>query len=255
MPATKIDTVEDLIRILDERPEWLEALRARLLTRELLELPQRLAEFIEATNQRFDSVERELRELSQRLAEFIEATNQRFDRVEERLDRVEGRLDRMEGRLDRVEGRLGKLTDDVGNLKGAHAKSVAKEEADIIANSLGLRLTRLLSGQEVGELALAQNAAADIPKNELLSFRRADIVMEAADADGGLCYVAVEVSYTVNGRDTTRAVRNADMLTRFTGKPARAVVAGIQIDDRVRSDVESGAIFWHEMVEDAVQAD
>ena len=245
MPATKIDTVEDLIRILDERPEWLEALRARLLTRELLELPQRLAEFIEATNQRFDSVERELLELPQRLAEFIEATNQRFDRVEERLDRVEGRL-------DRVEGRLGKLTDDVGNLKGAHAKSVAKEEADIIANSLGLRLTRVLSGQEVGELA---QGAADIPKNELLSFRRADIVIETTDADGGLCYVAVEVSYTVNGRDTTRAVRNADMLTRFTGKPARAAVAGLQIDDRVRSDVESGAIFWHEMVEDAVQAD
>ena len=222
MPATKIDTIEDLIRVLDDHPEWLEALRMRLLTRELLELPQRLAE-------------------------FIEAANQRFDRVEERLDRIEGRQ-------DRAETLLGKLIDNVGNLKGAHAKSVAKEEADIIANSLGLRLTRLLTGQEVGELALGQDAA-DLPRNELLSFRRADIVMEAADADGDPCYVAVEVSYTVNGRDTTRAVRNADMLTRFTGKPARAVVAGLQIDDRVRSDVESGAIFWHEMVEDAVQAD
>lgn len=215
MPATKIDTIEDLIRVLDDHPEWLEAMRARLLTRELLELPQRLAEFIEAANQRFD---------------------------------------RVEARQDRTEALLGKLIDNVGNLKGAHAKSVAKEEADIIANSLGLRLTRLLTGQEVGELALGQGVA-DLPRNELLSFRRADIVMEAADADGAPCYVAVEVSYTVNGRDTTRAVRNADMLTRFTGKPARAVVAGLQIDDRVRSDVESGAIFWHEMVEDAVQAD
>lgn len=243
MPATKIDTIEDVVRVLDDHPEWLEALRVRLLTRELLELPQRLAEFIETANQRFDRVEG------------------RLDRIEERLDRIEGRQDRVEGRLDRIEGRqdraetlLGKLIDNVGNLKGAHAKSVAKEEADIIANSLGLRLTRLLTGQEVGELALGQDAA-DIPRNELLSFRRADIVMEAADADGAPCYVAVEVSYTVNGRDTTRAVRNADMLTRFTGKPARAVVAGLQIDDRVRSDVESGAIFWHEMVEDAVQAD
>ena len=215
MPATKIDTIEDLIRVLDDHPEWLEALRMRLLTRELLELPQRLAEFIEAANQRFD---------------------------------------RVEARQDRTETLLGKLIDNVGNLKGAHAKSVAKEEADIIANSLGLRLTRLLTGQEVGELAVGQDAA-DLPRNELLSFRRADIVMEAADADGAPCYVAVEVSYTVNGRDTTRAIRNADMLTRFTGKPARAVVAGLQIDDRVRIDVESGAIFWHEMVEDAVQAD
>lgn len=243
MPATKIDTIEDLIRVLDDHPEWIEALRMRLLTRELLELPQRLAE-------------------------FIEAANQRFDRVEGRLDRVEGRLDRIEERVGNIEERVGnvenetqglrssvkRLVDNVGNLKGAHAKSVAKEEADIIANSLGLRLTRLLTGQEVGELALGQDAA-DLPRNELLSFRRADIVMETADADGAPCYVAVEVSYTVNGRDTTRAVRNADMLTRFTGKPARAVVAGLQIDDRVRSDVESGAIFWHEMVEDAVQAD
>ena len=236
MPATKIDTIEDLIRVLDDHPEWLEALRMRLLTRELLELPKRLAEFIETANQRFDRVE------------------ERLDRIEGRQDRVEGRLDRIEGRQDRAETLLGKLIDNVGNLKGAHAKSVAKEEADIIANSLGLRLTRLLTGQEVGELALGQDAA-DLPRNELLSFRRADIVMEAADADGAPCYVAVEVSYTVNGRDTTRAVRNADMLTRFTGKPARAVVAGLQIDDRVRSDVESGAIFWHEMVEDAVQAD
>ena len=236
MPATKIDTIEDLIRVLDDHPEWLEAMRVRLLTRELLELPQRLAEFIEAANQRFDRVE------------------ERLDRIEGRQDRVEGRLDRIEARQDRAETLLGKLIDNVGNLKGAHAKSVAKEEADIIANSLGLRLTRLFTGQEVGELALGQDAA-DIPRNELLSFRRADIVMEAADADGAPCYVAVEVSYTVNGRDTTRAVRNADMLTRFTGKPARAVVAGLQIDDRVRSDVESGAIFWHEMVEDAVQAD
>ncbi len=222
MPATKIDTIEDVVRVLDDHPEWLEALRVRLLTRELLELPQRLAE-------------------------FIEAANQRFDRVEERLDRIEGRQ-------DRAEALLGKLIDNVGNLKGAHAKSVAKEEADIIANSLGLRLTRLLTGQEVGELALGQDAA-DLPRNELLSFRRADIVMETADADGAPCYVAVEVSYTVNGRDTTRAIRNADMLTRFTGKPARAVVAGLQIDDRVRIDVESGAIFWHEMVEDAAPAD
>lgn len=43
MAANTIDTVEDLIRVLDANPVWLEALRARLLTRELLELPQQLA--------------------------------------------------------------------------------------------------------------------------------------------------------------------------------------------------------------------
>ena len=51
---TTINTMEDLIRLLDENPEWLEALRSRLLTRELLEMPQTLARFIETTNRRFE---------------------------------------------------------------------------------------------------------------------------------------------------------------------------------------------------------
>ena len=213
--TTTIDTIEDLIRILDERPEWLEAMRSRLLTRELIEMPQRLAEFIEATNRRFEKVETNFRELKSDVK---------------------------------------RLTDDVGNLKGAHAKSVAVAEADLIAESVGLRLTRLLAGQEIGDLSRSQDVS-DIPRNEMISFRRADVIMEAADADGEACYVAVEVSYTVNERDAVRAVRNANMLARFTGKPARAVVAGLRLDNRVKSEVESGKIFWHEMDAHALKAD
>ena len=37
---TTINDIDDLVRVLDENPEWVEALRVRLLTRELLELPQ-----------------------------------------------------------------------------------------------------------------------------------------------------------------------------------------------------------------------
>ena len=215
MTTTKIDTIEDLMRILDDHPEWLEALRMRLLTRELIEMPQRLAEFMASTN--------------------------------ERLERLEGRLERLEGRFD-------KLTIDVGNLKGAHAKSVAISEADVIAESVGLRLTRVLAGQEISDLARRKDVT-DIPRNEMLSFRRADVIMEAADPDGAVSYVAVEVSYTVNERDVERAVRNAGMLARFTGKPAHAVVAGLRLDNRVEGAVASGAVFWHEMDAHALQAD
>ena len=38
---TTISSIEDLMRVLDENPTWLEAMRARLLTRELLELPDK----------------------------------------------------------------------------------------------------------------------------------------------------------------------------------------------------------------------
>ena len=52
-----------------------------------------------------------------------------------------------------------------------------------------------------------------------------------------------------------RAVRNAGMLARFTGKPAHAVVAGLRLDNRVEGAVASGAVFWHEMDAHALQAD
>ena len=236
MTTTKIDTIEDLMRILDDHPEWLEAMRMRLLTRELIEMPQRLAEFMAATNERLGNLEG------------------RFDKLEERFDKLEERFDKLEGRFDNLEGRFDKMAIDVGNLKGAHAKSVAISEADVIAESVGLRLTRVLAGQEISDLARRKDVT-DIPRNEMLSFRRADVIMEAADPDSAVSYVAVEVSYTVNERDVERAVRNAGMLARFTGKPAHAVVAGLRLDNRVEGAVASGAVFWHEMDAHALQAD
>ena len=58
--AMTINSIQDLVRVLDEHPEWVEALRVRLLTRELLELPQRLADFVAAANKRFEAIEARL---------------------------------------------------------------------------------------------------------------------------------------------------------------------------------------------------
>ena len=230
-----INTIEDLIQLLDDNPHWVEALRTRLLTRELIELPEKFAAFVEATNQRFDRVEGRL--------DGIEG---RLDGIEERLDGIEERLDRGDERLDRIEGRLDRLTDDVGILKGAHARSTALQQADLIAEDMGLTLVRVLSRDDLRALTPSQGVA-DVPVSHLRSFRLADLVMEAANPDGETAYVAVEISFTVNGRDTARAVRNAGFLSRFTGRPARAAVAGARLDERVRDSLESEGVFWYEL--------
>lgn len=216
-----INTIEDLIQLLDDNPHWAEALRVRLLTRELIELPEKFAQ-------------------------FVEATNQRFDRIEERLDRGDERLDRFEGRMDRLEGRMDRLTDDVGILKGAHARNAVLQEADVIAEDMGLTLVRVLSRDDLRALTPSQGVA-DIPASHLRSFRLADLVMEAANPDGEMAYVAVEISFTVNGRDTERAVRNAGFLSRFTGRSARAAVAGVRLDERIHGRLESEGVFWYEL--------
>ena len=195
-----INTMEDLIRLLDEKPKWVEALRVRLLTRELIELPEKFAEFVKVTNERFDGIESQVQS----------------------------------------------LRDDVGMLKGAHARSAAIREASSIAREMNLSRTKNLSQDDLWAL-IDRADTVGIPNNVLRSFRRADLIMEATDRDGETCYIAVEISFTVNGRDTTRALRNAEFLTRFTGKPAHAAVVGLRRDDRVHDLIKRGDVFWYQL--------
>ena len=92
--AMTINTMQDLARVLDEHPEWVDALRVRLLTRELLELPQKLADFVTAANKRFEAIET------------------RLDRMEDDLTELKGGQARMEegpaaGRAGPDAGRAG----------------------------------------------------------------------------------------------------------------------------------------------------
>lgn len=222
MAANTIDTVEDLIRVLDANPVWLEALRARLLTRELLELPQKLAAFAAATERRFEAVDRR-----------FEAVDRRFEAVDRRFEQ---------------------LLIDIAPIKAAHARQAALREADLIAEENGLTFIRLVDGMQLAELARS-DAAAGIATNELRSFRRADLIAECRAGTGETCYLAAEISFTVNGRDTTRAIRNAALLTRITGRPARAVVAGLRYDERIRGRLQAGEVAWYQLDPHALEVE
>ena len=201
-----IRTIEELMEVLDDHPGWLEALRARVLTREVLELPRIVSDL--ARN-----------------------TDQRFDRVDQRLVRLES---------------------DMGVLRGAHARNAAMEYADDIAAELDLEMVRVLRGAEIGSLARSK-AAQDIPTNDLRSFRAADLIIEARDGKGETCFVAVEVSYTANGRDTRRAIRNAGFMSRFTGKRAYSVVTGLRRDDGIEHAIASGDVRWYQLAPEALE--
>ena len=268
---TTINNIEDLVRLLDERPQWLDAVRARVLTRELIELPQTLARFAAGTNehfaevdqqfdkvdqrfdkvdQRFDGVDQRLDKVDQRFDKVEGEMNERFDKVDQRFDKVEGEMNErfaeVGQRFDKVEGDIGGLRNDIAPLKGAHVRNAAVREAGLIAEDMGFALVQTLTSEQVRTLSQSVSTA-DIPAGDLRSFRRADLIMEVTDGEGETCYVAVEISFTANGRDTTRAVRNAGFLTAFTGKRSVAAVAGLRRDDRIDEIIESGEVFWHQL--------
>ena len=245
-----IDTIEDLVRIMDERPEWVEAMRARLLTREVLELPQKIASlteqldrYVASTNQRLDNIEARLG-----------GHDARFDAVDARFDAVDAKFDAVDARFDAVDTAFQKMRDDMAPLKAAHARNAGLEDAFTIADDMGLRRTRTLSRDDLWEMTESAQTT-DIPTNILRSFRRADLVIEAKDKNGETCFIAVEISFTANGRDTDRAVRNAELLTRLTGKPSYAAVAGLNQDNRIQASFESGEVFWHQLDRDQLEVE
>ena len=275
---TAINTIEDLVRILDERPEWVEAMRVRLLTREVLELPQTIAKlaetvekFIDSTNKRLDSIEARMDQHDARFdtvdARFdqvdarFDAVDARFDQVDARFEAVDARFDQVDTRFEAVDARfetvngsIQKLRNDIAPLKAAHARNAAIDDAIAIASDLGLRRTKNLTRDEVWELTESVDTSG-IPTNELRSFRRADLIVEATDKNDEVCYVAVEISFTANGRDTIRAIRNAEFLNRFTGRRSYAAVAGLSRDNRVNEVFESGKVFWYQLDPDHLEVE
>lgn len=259
---TTINTVEDLIRALDENPQWLEILRARILTKEVLELPQRLAEFAVASDRRaeqhaqdnkaqFEAIDRRFDAVEQRAEQHEQANNERFETLEQKMDRYQAAND---ARFDEIDRHFRRVDSDLGYLKGSHARYAALEDAAVIAAVMGFDYIKSLTRLELYRMVQAADTAG-IPANALDSFRYADLIMETADAAGETGYIAVEISFTADARDTGRALRNADFLTRFTGKAAQAAVAGVFQDNEIRQQIESGAVFWHQLNRNDLEAE
>ena len=158
-------------------------------------------------------------------------------------------------RLGNVESHNRRLSNDFGAFRGNYAGvAVVKHAAAIAfsldeAKSLGIVETemKILSFQDLLSLAreYGTERLASIPRSERESFYLSDLIIETAKTDGTACYIAVEASYTCNGRDTARALAHADLLTRFTGKEAWPVIAGVRMDRQIRSLVDHGQVFWY----------
>ena len=180
-----INTVEDFLRVIRQDDELRSAVRRELLTEELLAMPQRFAEYGEATDKKLD-----------------------------------------------------RLVDNIGEVKGLFMERAVREDAPIIASDMGLVWKKTLERQEV--ISIADEAARSglvtgVSRDNMRAFRRADLVVEVTDSEEQTRYIAVEISYTADDRDTDRAIRHAEYLTRFTGIPAYAAIASVRIDNRIRN--------------------
>ena len=214
---TSIHTAEDLVRVLREQPELLEAVRTLILTDELLSLParvDRLAATVEA--------------LVQTVREYIERTDQRLARLESDMTEVKTR---------------------VGTLNGWYLEErVRKNLLNVAKDEMGLTRGRILAGV-TGEMdpqlraAIAEaEAQGFIAEDEVDSLEVADVVIRARrTADRKYIYAVGEISYTIKDNDIERSRDRANTLARVTDDEVIAMVIGgiIQPPQRALADLNN----------------
>ena len=215
------------MKALDEDDEFRQEVRQRLLSRELLELPEKFAAF------------------SAYVHDFI--AEQRETNAELKSD-VAG----LKVSQERMEGQLKRIADDVGFLKGNVAFYAARDRFEFILEQLQLYYVKLLSRQDLVAMVRRYGAERiDFPHRR--SFYNADLVVEAKAADNSPCYVAVEASYTADRRDSDRVIRNTQFLNLFTGCQAFGVIASVDNDRDIQPLVDSRELHWFQLQPEDLQ--
>ena len=124
---TKIDTIEDLVRIIEEHPGWLDRIRNLILTEELMRLPGRFDRFAEDFDQFANKTEGRLvsledgQERLERGQTQLEGGQERLERGQTQLEGGQERLERGQTQLERA-GTAGKKADAVGKRAGTAGK-------------------------------------------------------------------------------------------------------------------------------------
>ncbi len=213
---TTIHDIADFVRIINEQPEWNDTIRGILLGRELLELPQRFAEFVRVTEENNRLVAERLGRLESGVAEL------QTDMSDMKTWRTETTL-----RLDRIEGRL-------GNLEGAELeRRVHSDIANIASRWLGLNRVRIMQSRIVPRSPEFQDIIDDAEEQNVITFDQGDhlektdiIVSARRRSDRQPVHLAIEVSRTIADYDITRASERAQSLSAIFGTPATSVVVG-----------------------------
>ena len=202
----KIETFEDLIKALRERPEWLEELRRLILTEELLALPQKFQNF----------VEQEFKPLKQKV-----------DRIEEDVEILKQDVAILKQDVAILKQEVKVLKDDVADLKGDNFERKVREKAPAYFGRL-IRKCKTISFEDLADYLEEAAEKRIITEEEKDSALNIDVVVTGflkTDKDKKVV-LAGEVSIKADKVDVERAYERANVIGKALGLSAIAVVIG-----------------------------
>ena len=208
--AFTVDDFNDLVKLLEEHPEWRVQLRPVILGEEILAIPSRM-----------DHVEAVL----QRVAERLDALTVRVDALTlaqqenaRQIALLVERMEKMDGRMSQIEG--GQLEPRFSANLGNWLRTWLRKPVAVSVDELDLVDQAITTGK-LGPRDVARLAAADL------------IVRGADRDDASEKLLAIELSTTINQDDVERASDRAEIL-RSAGYRALSLVGGYAATEAAR---------------------
>ena len=269
--AQPIRVFQDILDILAGHPQVADMMRQHLLTQELLNLPQVVAQ-IAADQQHTNEVVAQLAAELQRTNEAVERTNEAVERTNEAVARTnkvlaqvlevqsqhtqdiaelkagQAKLEAGQAKLEagqaKLETRFARLETGQENLSAKFLPLDAKKMVGTIAGIFNIRRPVWLDNTDLLNIVdEAGDAADDIPENELQSLIRSDLALRAiGKSDRQTRYVLIECSGSITRNDISRARRNADHLARITACETYALVIGRLPPENILREAEANGV-------------
>jgi hypothetical protein len=226
-----VEDFQDLIRLLQERPEWRADLRRLVLTDELLALPELVRGLVQAQQR----TEVRVGQLEESLESLRAETERRFQELAagqltltQHMDDMRATIQSLEESTATLTVVVGRLQDDVGELKGSDLERRYRERPFAYFHRL-IRQAHTLSGDELNAVLDRALAAQQLTEEDVDEIVWADaIVRGRRREDGQEVYLVVEASWGVGPYDVQRADRRAKSLAK-AGVTTLPVVAGMWV--------------------------
>ena len=228
--AIPIESFQDILDVLEQNPEYREAMRRHILDEEVRRLP---AEF-RALRETVDN-------LVQAVRDYMETTNERLGRVESDVSELKEGQARLEAGVTGLEAGQARLEGRLGDVSGtAYERRIVKRSRNIAARHLGIKRAKILRSINVTEhealdgLIFTASEAGSISDEQAYDLDLADLIIVGAGAPGQADYAVIEVSETIDDNDVDRAHGRAAILARAIGEPVAAAVIGKAVSDANR---------------------
>lgn len=189
--AYKIETFEDILKALRERPEWLEELRRIILTEELISLPQKFDTFIQRD----------------------------FKPLKEKVEKIESDT-------EVLKQDVAVLKNDVAELKGDNFERNVRERAPSYFGRL-IKRCKVINFEELAEILENAVERGVIKEDEMDDVLKIDVVATGLlKKEDKKVVIVGEVSIKADITDVERAYRRAEIMSRAMGISSIAVVVG-----------------------------